>query len=140
MESRDRYPAVCIDRRHILGVLSVPFLAACAGGLGTKPQDPIAKAAPFIKKDIAWKIGDFLDFLAALPPSGLLALKKTLELLPDRSGPANLNNFLGGNSGHKVLAILVRQTGVSDGQEISTTHTSYPHTGVQGPRGPCRIA
>ena len=57
-----------------------------------------------------------------------------------RSGPANLNNFLGGNSGHKVLAILVRQTGVSEGQEISTTHTSYPPTGVQGPRGPCRIA
>lgn len=83
MESRDRYPVVCIDRRHILSMLFVPFLAACAGGLGTKPQDPIAKAAPFIKKDIAWKIGDFLDFLAALPPSGLLALKKTLELLPD---------------------------------------------------------
>ena len=83
MESRDRYPAVCIDRRHILSMLFVPFLAACAGGLGTKPQDPIAKAAPFVKKDSAWKIGDFLDFLAALPPSGLLALKKTLELLPD---------------------------------------------------------
>ena len=44
-----------------------------------------------------------------------------------RSGRANLNNFLSGNSGHKVRPRTAGQTGVFDGQEVSTTHTSYAH-------------
>ena len=78
----------------------------------------------------------FADYLLYIDgkAAGVIEAKK------ERSGRANLNNFLSGNSGHKVLTMLVRQTGVSDGKEISATHTSHPHTGVQGPRGPCRIA
>jgi hypothetical protein len=57
-------------------------MGACSNGLGLKPKDPMAKVVPFVKKDLVWKTTNYLEFLAALPPSGLLALKKSLEMLP----------------------------------------------------------
>lgn len=57
-----------------------------------------------------------------------------------RSGRANLNNFLSGNSGHKVWPRMAGQTGVFYGQEISTTHPAHAHARVQGAGGPCRFA
>ena len=39
-----------------------------------------------------------------------------------RSGPANLNSAISGNSGHIQ--------GVSNGQEISKTHASHPQRGI----------
>ena len=55
----------------------------------------------------------------------VLALAQRVSVT--RSGRANLNNFLSGNSGHKVRPRTAGQTGVFDGQEVSTTHTSYAH-------------
>jgi hypothetical protein len=79
------------SRRHILSLLPLSFLVACANGLGSKPKEPIAKAAPFVKKEVVWNTSNYLDFLAALPPSGLLVLKKSLELLPGDATEAMLS-------------------------------------------------
>jgi hypothetical protein len=57
-----------------------------------------------------------------------------------RSGCANLNNFLSGNSEHEVWPRMAEQTGVSDGEEVSTTHAAYAHTRIQGASSPCRLA
>lgn len=70
------------NRRHILSLLTLPFVVACANGLGRNSTSPMAQVVPFVKKEIVWKSNNFFDFLASLPPSGLLALKKSLELLP----------------------------------------------------------
>ena len=57
-----------------------------------------------------------------------------------RSGRANLNNFLSGNSGHKVRPWTAEQTGVFDGVEVSAPHPARTHARVQGAGGPCRFA
>jgi len=38
--------------------------------------------------------------------------------------------FLSGNSGHKVQPWMAVQTGVFDGEEISTAQASYAHAGI----------
>ena len=45
-----------------------------------------------------------------------------------RSGPANLNSTISGNSGYKAGSKAVWEQGVSNGEEegIGTTHTPYP--------------
>ena len=47
---------------------------------------------------------------------------------PARSGPANLNSTISGNSGYKAGSKAVWEQGVSNGEEegIGTTHTPYP--------------
>jgi hypothetical protein len=63
-----------------------------------------------------------------------------------RSGRANLNNFLSGNSGHKVRPWTAGQTGVLakpqviDGEEISAAQPAHSHARIQGAGGPCRFA
>ena len=47
-----------------------------------------------------------------------------------RSGCANLNSAISGNSGQKAWPKLAWQTGVFDGQEISTPYPAYPHARI----------
>lgn len=53
-----------------------------------------------------------------------------------RSGTANLNNAISGNSGYIDGPKAVREQGVSDGEEegIGAAHASYPQSGIQGAR------
>ncbi len=78
-----------LSRRAILGWLPLSsLLAACksapppAPTPPPKPRDPIAKAAPLVHREVIWRVGYYLDFIAALPPSGVLALKKSLGRVP----------------------------------------------------------
>lgn len=50
------------------------------------------------------------------------------DIIKDRSGPANLNSTISGNSGYKAGSKAVWEQGVSNGEEegIGTTHTPYP--------------
>jgi hypothetical protein len=57
-----------------------------------------------------------------------------------RSGSANLNSAISGNSGHNAGPRKAWQTGVFNGQEISAAHTPYAHAGVQGAGCPCGFA
>jgi hypothetical protein len=57
----------------------------------------------------------------------------------NRSGLANLNNFISGNSGSKAEPMMAR-TGVFDGQEISAPYPAHSHQRVQSARRACRIA
>lgn len=68
-------------RRDLLCLLPLPFIAACSRP-PVQQKDPMARVAPFVQKDLVWNSSNFLDFLASLPPAGMLALKKSLELLP----------------------------------------------------------
>lgn len=92
MSSIDQNSCVSMlqKRRLILSFFSLPFFVACANGLGVKPKDPMAKAAPFVRKDSIWNTASYLDFIAALPPSGMLQLKKSLEILPTDATEASL--------------------------------------------------
>jgi putative transposase len=58
----------------------------------------------------------------------------------DRSGCANLNNYLSGNSGHKVRPGSAGHEGVFDGQEISTPYPAHAYTSVQSQGGTGGIA
>lgn len=81
-------------RRVIFSLLPLSVLAACksvpslesqqkpASVSPPKPRDPIANAAPLVRKDVTWRVGYYLEFIAALPPSGMLVLKKSLGLVP----------------------------------------------------------
>jgi len=73
--------ASLFPRRDVLATLCLPILAACASR-SPKAEDPMARVAPLVKKPVVWKIQDFLDFLNGLPASGLLTLKKSIDLLP----------------------------------------------------------
>jgi hypothetical protein len=84
MSSRNFNYASLFPRRNVLAMLSLPILAACASRT-PKVEDPMAKVATLVRKPVVWKIQHFLDFLNGLPPSGLLALKKSLDLLPAES-------------------------------------------------------
>ena len=57
-----------------------------------------------------------------------------------RSGSANLNSAISANSGHHAGPTKDWRTGVTDGQEISTAHTPYPQSRLQGPRRACGFA
>ena len=67
-------------------------------------------------------------------------LTEETDLWLVRSGRANLNNSLGGNSGHKVRPWMAEQTGVFDGEEISAPHPAHAHARIQGTGGPCSFA
>jgi hypothetical protein len=82
--------SVLQSRRHILSLLPLPLFVACANGLGLKAKDAISKAAPFVRKESIWNASSYLEFLVALPPSGLLQLKKSLEILPLDATEASL--------------------------------------------------
>lgn len=69
-------------RRHLLALLPMSLVVACANGVGLKAKDAMAKAAPFVRKERVWNTSNYLEFIAALPASGMLQLKKTLEILP----------------------------------------------------------
>lgn len=43
---------------------------------------PMARVAPFVKPQEKWTADHFYNFLKALPPDTMLALKKSLEILP----------------------------------------------------------
>ena len=49
---------------------------------------------------------------------------------PHRSGCANLNKFLSGNSGHKARPESVGHEGVFDGQEISTSYAAHAYVSI----------
>ena len=70
--------------------------------------------------------------------------RKLLQVLKNtganRSGSANLNSAISANSGHHAGPTKDWRTGVTDGQEISTTHTPYPQSCLQGPRRACGFA
>jgi hypothetical protein len=77
--------------------------------------------------------------LMAYYDTNLVALQITFRLGPEsdvvlemRSGRANLNNFLSGNSGHKVWPWTAEQTGVFDGEEVSAPHPAHTHARFQG--------
>ena len=58
----------------------------------------------------------------------------------DRSGPANLNSAISGNSGHEAGPRAAWQRGVFNGQEINAAHSPHPYAGVPGPGGPGGLA
>jgi PAS domain S-box-containing protein len=66
--------------------------------------------------------------------------KQIEQSLRDRSGSANLNSAISANSGHHAGPTKDWRTGVTDGQEISTAHTPYPQSRLQGPRRACGFA
>ena len=57
-----------------------------------------------------------------------------------RSGAANLNSAISGNSGRQVGPRKAWRAGVFDGQEISAPHPAHPQSGVQGTGGTGRLA
>ena len=81
MSIRNFHSASLFPRRDVLATLFLPILVACASRT-PKAEDPLARVAPLVKKPVVWKIQDFLDFLNGLPASGLLVLKKSIDLLP----------------------------------------------------------
>lgn len=78
-------------RRSLIGWMPLSLLVACTSVPAPpppkaepipKPRDPIAKSAPLVRKEVTWRTGYYLEFIASLPPSGLLALKKSLGVVP----------------------------------------------------------
>ena len=57
-----------------------------------------------------------------------------------RSGAANLNSAIGGNSGRQVGPRKAWREGVFEGQEISAPYPAHPQSGVQGTGGTGRLA
>ena len=61
-----------------------------------------------------------------------LTFDHAAEKVGDRSGPANLNSAISGNSGRRAGPSVVWREGVFDGQEVSAPH---PQSGVQAAGG-----
>jgi transposase InsO family protein len=57
-----------------------------------------------------------------------------------RSGAANLNSAISGNSGRKAGPRKAWREGVFDGQEVSASHAAHPQSGVQGAGSHSRLA
>lgn len=57
----------------------------------TNWQNPMARAAPFVKPKERWTAEHFFDFLRALPASAMLSLKKSLDILSPEAGEDQLH-------------------------------------------------
>lgn len=90
MQISSRTSASVFQRRQLLRLLPVPFLAACSVPAILKSSDPMLAVAPFVRKDMVWKTTTYIEFLTSLPPAGLLALKKSLGLVPSDATVASL--------------------------------------------------
>ena len=92
--------------------------------------------AKAIKRAVILSVISFSAFLGN--DNGNYLLDTTL-IKVQRSGLANLNNFISGNSGPKAQPMMAG-TGVFDGQEISAPYPAHPHRSVQSARSTRCIA
>jgi hypothetical protein len=92
-------------------------------------------------------LGELINDLNAADTSGEVKPQGTSEVecirsaLDIRSGSANLNSAISGNSWYKAGSKVVWQKGVSDGQEesIGAAYPPHPRSGVQGAGGLGRL-
>ncbi len=82
-----------LSRRSI--AFLIPSSAVALLWLATRPVpplvNPMAAVAPFVRPKEKWSPGDFFAFLRALPPAKMLALKKSLDMLPADAGLERLD-------------------------------------------------
>jgi tetratricopeptide (TPR) repeat protein len=76
----------------------------------------------------------------ALAAEQLGDLHEALQIERLRSGAANLNSAISGNSGRRAGPRKAWREGVFDGQEVSAPHAAHPQPGVQGTGCPGRLA
>jgi uncharacterized protein YaaW (UPF0174 family) len=83
----ERLPAV-INRRTLLVLACGSLAVASCNNVGT--QNPMAKAAPFVKPGEIWSADHLFLFLSALPPPALLQIKKSQAMLKRDAVEADL--------------------------------------------------
>ena len=81
-------PHAVVTRRTLLG-LAWGSLAVASCDKAEK-QNPMAKAAPFVKPSETWSADHLFLFLSALPPPALLQLKKSQGMLEKDAVEADL--------------------------------------------------
>ena len=83
-----------------------------------------------ISERSARRIDDAPNLPSQRPERNWRTREDPLSVVWDRSGRANLNSEISGNSGHDAGLRMVWREGVFDGQEIGTTHAANTHAGV----------